>query len=340
MLDALRGVAALTVVQLHTSRFFGVQLFHHAGLAVDFFFMLSGFVLAFAYQPKLDSGWPTKTFLKVRVIRLYPLYLLGLLVGTAFWLLRARFGHASPGIAIGIAFALGLFVLPMPPGVQSPEGASFPLNIPTWSLFYEILANVFHALLLRRRSIPFLSIFTALAALALVLTVLAVQTMDCGAGQVNIYYGVARVLFAYPAGMLIFILWNKHRLRPNVSPFLPAFVLMAILAGPLHSGLWYDLLSIVVFFPVLIFLGACSTPSQSLVPATHWMGVTSYAIYVLHNPLAAFFELLWNRVGHHNIELDAPFGGIVYIVTMLLFAVWIDRVYDVKVRAFLRHKLS
>ena len=186
----------------------------------------------------------------------------------------------------------------------------------------------------------FLTIFTTLAAVALILTVLAIKTMDCGAGQVNIYYGVTRVLFAYPAGMLVFFLWRRHRLRINVSPFVPAVALVAILAGPLNSGISYDLFSTVILFPVLLFIGAGSTPSKFLIPATHWMGITSYAIYVLHNPLAAFFELLWNRVAHHNIELDAPWGGLLYMVAMLLLAVWIDRVYDLKIRAFLRRKLS
>jgi peptidoglycan/LPS O-acetylase OafA/YrhL len=340
VLDALRGVAALAVVQLHTSRFFGVQLFHHAGLAVDFFFMLSGFVLAFAYQPKLDGGWPTKTFLKVRLIRLYPLYLLGLLIGGAFILLRAHFGHSGQDISLGLVFLLGLFVLPVPPGLHSIQGAAFPLNSPTWSLFYEILANVFHALLLRKRSVFFLFVTAGISALALIFTVLRKGAIDCGFGQVDIYLGITRVLFSYTTGILTFFLWNARRVRSNISPFLPALLLVAALVGPLNVGPWYDLVSVIAVFPALLFLGASSTPSRSLVPVTHWMGVTSYAVYVLHSPLASFFELFWNRITGHNIELNAPWGGILYIVLILLSAVLIDRVYDLRVRAFLREKLA
>jgi peptidoglycan/LPS O-acetylase OafA/YrhL len=90
LLDALRGIAALVVVQFHLHELFGRLIFPHGYLAVDFFFMLSGFVLRFAYQQRLDTGWSLSRFLRVRLIRLYPLYLLGLLLGLGMFLLDRR----------------------------------------------------------------------------------------------------------------------------------------------------------------------------------------------------------------------------------------------------------
>lgn len=342
VLDALRGIAALTVVQLHTARFFGdVRPFRHAGLAVDFFFMLSGFVLTYAYQAKLDSGWPTASFMKTRLIRLYPLYLLGCLIGAAFWILRAHFGHSQiQASTLALLLLLGLFILPAPPAVHAAGGAAFPFNLPTWSLFFEVLANLFHGSLLRRKSQRLLQILAGLSAIALIATVSHLDTIDCGPGQVDVYFGVTRILFAYTAGILVFFMWTKHRLRVAVSPFIPALLLIAILVGPSATAVWFDLVSMILLFPILVFLGACSTPSNSLLPVTHWMGITSYAIYILHAPLSAFFELGWNRAFHHNIDLDAPWGGLAFMVFIVLAAVAIDRWYDTKLLSFLRAKLS
>ena len=104
-LDALRGVAAFPVVYLHAQRMFGPQLFPHAHLAVDFFFLLSGFVMAYVYQDRLDQGWTVMGFMRVRILRLYPLYLVGIVGGTVFYLLEGFYGKSNLSFS-GIA---GLF---------------------------------------------------------------------------------------------------------------------------------------------------------------------------------------------------------------------------------------
>lgn len=133
-LDGLRGLAAVAVVLFHTPELFGPGLFPAAGyLAVDFFFTLSGFVLAFAYQARLDKGLPTGQFLRVRIARLYPLYLLSLLVGISGAFLQGAFRvHASGAIMLAAA-CLGLFLLPV---AGTPTGYIFPYNQPAWSVFF------------------------------------------------------------------------------------------------------------------------------------------------------------------------------------------------------------
>lgn len=72
-LDALRGIAAIAVVTFHFHEYF-FQYTNHGYLAVHFFYMLSGFVLSYAYQQRLDAGWKCAAFLKTRLIRLYPMF--------------------------------------------------------------------------------------------------------------------------------------------------------------------------------------------------------------------------------------------------------------------------
>ena len=146
-LDALRGVAACTVVLFHRA---SRMPFPKGYLAVDFFFMLSGFVLTFAYQEKLDGGWSTRDFLATRIARLYPLYLLGFVLGLLVAL-------SDPAIHFGpqgwVSAIPNLLLLPAWVGPHSKPPHAFPYNIPAWSLFFEVVANVLHALFLRRRSI-------------------------------------------------------------------------------------------------------------------------------------------------------------------------------------------
>jgi peptidoglycan/LPS O-acetylase OafA/YrhL len=120
----------------------------------------------------------------------------------------------------------------------------------------------------------------------------------------------------------------------------PALLLVALLIGPGNPAIWLDLVSMLVLFPALVFLGACSTPYSWERPIAHWMGVISHPIYILHDPLASLFELAWNRAFHHNIDLNAPWGGLLFILVMIGASVLVNNFYDLKVRSQLREKLK
>ena len=86
ILDGLRGVAALMVVWFHVFEAFATshvdQRINHGYLAVDFFFVLSGFVIGYAY----DDRWGRMTyrdFFMRRLIRLHPMVVMGMLIGAA-----------------------------------------------------------------------------------------------------------------------------------------------------------------------------------------------------------------------------------------------------------------
>ena len=115
-LDGLRGLAAISVLLFHLGHWQGHPwLAANAGLAVDFFFCLSGYVLSVAYRETLDQGMATRTFAVLRLVRLMPLVILGTLISAAYLAARIVMLHDSTiSVAeLASATAFGLLCLPM-----------------------------------------------------------------------------------------------------------------------------------------------------------------------------------------------------------------------------------
>ena len=344
-LDALRGVAALLVVQVHLPFLFANHMpFPNANLAVDFFFMLSGFVLSFAYGKRLAAGWPLKFFLRDRILRLYPLYLLSLPLGLARLLLLAPAEHvplSHRGTAVLIALAL--VFLPAPLLLHSGGPYAFPINLPSWSLFYELLANVLHAVLLRRQT------FTRLIALVLLLAVsffglaYARHFANFGPYKGEIGAGMVRVALSYSYGMLLFQLWSQSKLPKVGSSLLSALLLVAVMVFPVFHGpamrahnLLFEAVALLLVFPCAVILGANAAPGKSWLPLFSLLGTTSYAVYVFHVPLYAVYTVLWRILLHGKPADHAPVAGLVYLAFLLAFAYAADRFYDIPVRRWLK----
>jgi peptidoglycan/LPS O-acetylase OafA/YrhL len=340
-LDTLRGVAALAVLEFHTSGFTGHQLFPHGYLAVDFFFMLSGFVITFAYQDKFNLELSTAEFLKIRLTRLYPLYFLGLILGFSLSILQYCIGrdHLSAS-SLGYLLALGLFLLPAPSTLQAGGSSSFPFDIPTWSIFYELAANLLHSLFFRRRSWKFFVSIVLLSEAALLYSANKLGTMDFGSTRTEVVYGLSRVIFAYTVGILVYLVWEKGRLRINVSPILLSILLLAVLAvhTPARSSLTYDVLVTTCFFPIFLCVSASSVTSLRLTQVSRALGLSSYAVYVLHVPIFLWVERIWNSLRGHN-SATAPWVGIVYFALAVLLALLAHCYYDHHARKILRNRL-
>src|ERR1700722_3197255 len=128
-LDGLRGVAAISIVVFHYSQNLGWELLPNAYLAVDFFFMLSGFVIAHAYEARLRSGQTVAEFMQRRLIRLYPLYWLGTTLPIILIAVAAWFGESHPaGTLTAASYFLGLLFLPTPSNLSVFGSRVFPLN--------------------------------------------------------------------------------------------------------------------------------------------------------------------------------------------------------------------
>lgn len=340
-LDLLRGVAALVVVYFHTHALFGPILFPHGYLAVDFFFMLSGFVMMSAYGKKLDAGWPTFTFLKARFARLYPLYFLGLslgfLFGTLFYLFNREHRFVSALIPL---YLLGLGFIPLLRGPAGPGSYLYPLDTPTWSLFFELIANLLQALFLRRRSVRALLSVVLLSGLALALCALHRNTMNLGHTRDTFFYGFARVSFSYTGGMLLYRLWNRGAVRRRWSPITSALTLIILLGCPMpaaYAGA-YDLAVTLIGFPVILILSASAVPPKPLAGTCLLLGNASYAIYVLHVPLTSWLGQLQRHVPLLR-PLRAPWTGALNLIILLALSLMLDRIYDLPTRAYLRKTL-
>lgn len=290
LLDGLRGVAAFAVILDHVPGGMLGNLVPGRYLAVDFFFVLSGFVLAHAYGDRLAKGWSPVSFMKARLIRLYPMYLLGLMLGLAlsvFGLLRGWVGPTWSDVLT--TTALGLLFLPAPPMAGFGGGALYPFNAPAWSLFFELIANLIYALVARVLS------WRVLAGILVVSAIAVVYTLNRHAGTggpgwlwAHIDAGFARVMFDFFAGVAIHRVWTSRRI-PALPWWVALLTFLAVIAVPLE-GQWrvvYDSAAALVLMPVLVALSAGSRVSGVVARVCATFGLLSYGVYVIHVPLFA-----------------------------------------------------
>jgi peptidoglycan/LPS O-acetylase OafA/YrhL len=334
VLDGLRGVAALAVMVMHKGRWFYAPggFVGHAWMAVDFFFLLSGFVIASAYEARLQGGLPVLDFLRARFIRLYPLIALGMLLGLIYPLGRiVGDDDAAPSLA-ALAACLGRGLLLLPSLTSDPVGSGlFPLNGPTWSLFFELVANLAYVLMARRLSTPLLATIVIVCGL-LVATLPFRAGLDAGAQASGFWWGLARTGFGFFAGVLLFRLRGLWQSRvPRAPVWLLAGPLIAIFATPLGKP-WtpaFELVVVLLAFPLLLMVAAQTPASGRLGAACTLSGELSYPIYALHYPLLV-------AIGAAVTGFLAPpwLGVVTYAVVLVVcWAGW--RAYDIPVRAWL-----
>jgi peptidoglycan/LPS O-acetylase OafA/YrhL len=324
-LDGLRGVAALCVVLFHGRDWFGPAGVSRGYLAVDLFFVLSGLVIAASYEAQLESGALTAVrFVKVRLIRLYPLYLLGLCLGLATpvlsLILKGRIIHEyAPAWS---ALPPALFMLPSPFSA-SAVSQLFPLNGPAWSLFFEIFINFAYVLTRRLWSVGGIVVAMAVAATFLLLS------PDQGDGGWNwgtIGYGFARVFYSFPAGVLIYRLYAGGWRAPALSGW--AIVALFPLSLLLPDG-WGVRLTVLAVFPLIVALGTGATCNGW----SRWLfahaGALSYALYAIHIPA---MELTREAIVKLRLSPPPLEVGAAFLILIVPACVLIDRSYDAPVR--------
>ena len=147
----MRGVAAIVVMLWHSPDLPWHIRNRNGALAVDFFFCLSGFVIAFSYEDRLKKGLKLSSFYAARLIRLYPVYLLSMLFAFAVSIAIDRYVHADRSQIHTQAAFLAMSLLLLPNFGNSNNPLLFPLNTPAWSLFFEVIANLFYAFAVSRK---------------------------------------------------------------------------------------------------------------------------------------------------------------------------------------------
>ena len=368
ILDGLRGVAAIIVVAFHLFETYSAgpsyQILNHGYLAVDFFFILSGFVIGYAY----DDRWGRMTtwdFFKRRLIRLQPMVVLGSLIG-AFWF---YFSGApdfwlvmqTPWWKLLLVMILGCIMFPTPPSMDIRGWQEInSLNGAQWSLLWEYIGNIMYALFVRRLSTVVLAVIVFLSAfltidLALNLDVFgllearswAKYTVIGGFGLTpdQIYIGVCRLIFPFFGGLLLFRL---HKLRVNIARgamFWCSFAVVVTLVVPHIGGethQWLDgaycAFVILIVYPVIVAAGAGSRLKGKRTTAVcKFLGLISYPLYITHYPMI-YVQMNW--AARHQ---DAPLGTHIWVaVSIFIAAIAVAyasvKVYDLPVRAWLSDK--
>lgn len=323
MIDALRGVAALFVLVGHSVTLLGLDYIPRFWLAVDLFFLISGYVLGATYEPRFRAGLTARAFLTARLLRLYPLYLLGLAIGmTSGGIALALAKGKLSGADFAIASITGLFMLPSP--TWHAEDSLFPLNFPAWSLFFELFANIILALAWRRLTQPVLIAIVLLSAAGIA------ASGNSGAGQAwdSFGWGFARVSFSFFLGLLL-QRWRRPAGGARGSAWLLAAAVVVLLTVKLPDGFWFDWATVTIAFPLIVWLAGAAEPSAQRIAAT--LGALSYPLYAVHVPLLSIVTRAILFAGHPP-EALAPWLGFAVVALLCGVAIWLDRHYDQPVR--------
>lgn len=335
-LDGLRGVAALCIVVLHCYRYFGVWQTSAAPLAVDLFFVLSGFVLAFAYGSRFENGMTPMQFVKARIIRLYPLYLFGTLLGVVQALVTIHYMPGKYGWGWGQFWESLPFALTMLPAPG--QATLFPFNGVMWSIFFELFINIVWAFAWRPlQSTKLLLAVILLSGIGTAASVFYFGTMWLGANWVNFIGGLLRVSYSFFLGALLFRIHRSVKL-PQVPPIVLLIGLPALLG--LTVSVPTRLLLALFVLPWFVLLGARVEPKGMLQNVCRGLGAASYAVYAVHKRLYLLTYAAVLQLFHVDLQRFAPFIGIGFMVGVVGFCLLLNRYFDEPVRKWLTRKLK
>lgn len=379
ILDGLRGVAALLMICFHSFEMYkpmlgGTQIIDHGYLVVDFFFILSGFVIGYAYDERMASGkLSTSDFFKRRLIRLHPMVVAGTLIGACYFFFAESDKFPLIGTCEGWKFALcllmGLLMIPCGTGLDIRGWQEFnSFNGPNWSLTFEYIGNILYALVLRH--LP-----------NIVLAVLCVGsiffTLDLTLGwdvfgffaatgpQYNViggwsitpdqlYIGFTRLAFPFLCGLLISRFLPKHITEdnPSGSPirvrggfWICSVILVVLISMPqlcghacVADGL-YQAVLIVVVFPIVVMMGAGSkTTDERSTRICKFLGDLSYPLYITHFPLIYMLGAWVEK--HPNLPLWMYIVATVGVAVIAIFNAYaLMKLYDTPVREWLKKKV-
>jgi peptidoglycan/LPS O-acetylase OafA/YrhL len=345
LLDGLRGIAALFIIQRHATNLLGDEL-PSSYLGVDLFFALSGFVLAHAYGAALmDRRISALAFMKMRLFRLYPLYALALFLMTAFFVTLWLFEVPTPLDDLHrpidlpelvIALVTGLLFLPAPLTLTL-NGALFLVH-PAWSLFNELVANLVYGLWGARARTSGILIVIAASAVVLVLAAAEFGRLHAGFRWSEMHAGIARVLFSFFVGVMIY---RSRSGSPKVRPLLAVaclFFVILILAFPTPKPLraYFDLFVVFCCWPALLFVASRCIPDRTTGKISAYLGTASYAVYVLHVPLLAWTEYLLPRITETRA---IPYAGIALVAAVTVVSWCVTVHMDQPLQRWFRNRL-
>ena len=369
ILDGLRGAAALMVVWYHVFEGYAfaegtngveggglINVFNHGYMAVDFFFMLSGFVISYAY----DDRWNKMSmgdFFKRRLVRLHPMIVMGAIIGLTTFLLGGGVkwdGSVTPMSGVALAFFLTCLFIPAWPGAAHEvrgNGEMFPLNGPSWSLFFEYIGNICYALFIRKLSTKALSWLVAVLGVVYIWfsvgNVSGYESIGVGwtvGDSVNIFGGFLRMMFPFTLGMLLARNFKPVRVRGIF--WLAIVLLFALFSVPFFPSVGgicvngiFEMCCIMLIFPVIVWLGASGvTTDKASTGVCKFLGDLSYPLYIVHYPVMYLFYAWLIKNQLYTVADTWQVVLLVFAVNITLAVVAL-KLYDEPVRRWLAAKL-
>lgn len=361
LLDALRGAAALMVVWYHFFEGFAfaegtaITTFNHGHLGVDLFFMLSGFVISYAYDDRWNSAHnrlTLKEFFKRRLIRLHPMLIMGAVIGLITFLLQGGVkwdGTPTPISWSVVALVLTMLFIPAYPGAPYDlrgNGEMYSLNGPSWSLFFEYIGNILYTLIIRRLSNRALAVLTT--ALGVAWSWFATTDVSgydmIGIGwtldTANFFGGLLRMMFPFSLGMLLARNFKPVKIKGIF--WIAWAVLFGLFSVPAFAkcgavsinGL-YEFACILFVFPAIVWLTASGEATGKASSAfCKFLGDISYPLYIVHYPVMYLFYAWLIENKHYSLGETWPVVIMVFAINISLAYACL-KLYDEPVRRWL-----
>ena len=354
ILDGLRGVAALTVVCFHIFEAFATshldQKINHGYLAVDFFFILSGFVIGYAYDDRMKKI-SVFEFIKRRFIRLHPMVLFGSVVGAVIFYTQGCSAWDVTKVSammLIVATIMSALLIPATVGTEiRGVGEMYPLNGPSWSLFFEYIGNILYIFFIRKLPTKALLTLVLLAGTGLAGFAIFGSYGDICVGYSltgdNMLGGTLRLLFSFSAGLLLSRVFRPINVKGAF--WIGGIAIITLSAIPRIGGsenLWmnglYDTICVLLIFPIIVYIGASGkTTHKFTLRITKFLGDISYPLYMVHYP---FIYLYYAWVKNENLTFTQSLpGAVALVVGSVLLAYLSLKLYDKPVRKFLSKHL-
>jgi peptidoglycan/LPS O-acetylase OafA/YrhL len=338
ILDGLRGIAALAVVIFHFMEWIypdpNNNFIGHGFLAVDFFFCLSGFVIGYAYDNRIGTMGLWR-FFRLRLIRLHPLVVLGSVLGLLGLLFDPFAAPMTYGVGrIALLFICSILLIPLPV-MEERAFNLFSLNAPSWSLFWEYIANIFYAVVLSKLGRRTLLVLTILAAAGICLVSYRAGNLLGGWSKDNFRDGGARVAYSFLAGL--FLCRSNWVIKNNIG--FPALAVLLFLAFIMPGSGWNWLtesLVVLFYFPLIVALGAGSSLAPRWKKLSVFSGKISYPLYMTHYAAIWIFGNYFLKEKPSSTQLAYIIsGGVIFLIG---FAYLVIVLYDLPVRKWLAAK--
>jgi peptidoglycan/LPS O-acetylase OafA/YrhL len=340
-LDAMRGVAAICVMLYHYSEFLaGRTVLPSAYLAVDLFFILSGFIIAHAYQARLQAGLSFARFTVIRLIRLYPLYIAGTALGLLYLLSRNVLEpwRANSPHQWACPVVLSVLFLPKLWPTESIRGL-YPFDPAAWSLLFEISVNLGYGAICVMLTPRHLRWIIVVGVVGIVVAATHYGSLDLGMTRRTLAGGMARVILSFFAGVYLHHLYGKYgpgpdtgaRRRAPVFAFEVMLIMLVITFSVHLSGVArqiYDTLCVLLLFPALIWLGAHLPSPRALRPLYAEAGRLSYGVYILHTPMVLILAGAYKALRHADPQFTRPYSGLAFATLTLAVVALTVRWFD------------